>query len=79
MASIRAGLLREFDSNSQDNSYLLAQIARRYEDGDAANVGAVQNLPARIDALTADAIEQAARTYLNTGRYVQVTLMPDTQ
>ena len=31
-------LLREFERNSQDNGYLLNQIARRYEDGEAANV-----------------------------------------
>ena len=32
---IRAALLRDFEQNSQDNGYLLNQIARRYADGDA--------------------------------------------
>jgi predicted Zn-dependent peptidase len=40
-------------------------------------VAAVGNLPDRIAALTGDAIQQAARTYLNTGNYVKVTLMPE--
>ena len=79
MALIRDGLLREFERNSQDNGYLLNQISRRYEDGDAADVAAVDNVPDRIAALTGDAIQQAAQTYLNTGNYVKVTLMPETK
>jgi zinc protease len=77
MALIRQILLREFERNSQDNAYLLHQISRRYEDGDAADVAAVDHLPDRIAALTGEAIQQAAQTYLNTGNYVQVTLMPE--
>ena len=48
MALIREALLREFEQNSQDNGYLLSQIARRYEDGDAADVAAVDQ-PAGAD------------------------------
>ena len=77
--SSATALLREFERNSQDNGYLLNQIARRYEDGDAANVAAVDNLPDQIAALTGDAIQQAAQTYLDTGNYVKVTLMPETK
>jgi predicted Zn-dependent peptidase len=76
---IREVLLREFERNSQDNGYLLNQISRRYEDGDAADVAEVDNLPARIAALTGNAIEQAAQTYLDTANYVKVTLMPATR
>jgi zinc protease len=76
---IREALLREFERNSQDNGYLLNQIARRYEDGNAADVAAVVNLPDRIAALTGDAIQQAAQTYLDTGNYVKVTLTPETK
>ena len=73
---IREALQREFEANSQDNAYFLRQISGRYEDGDAANVAAVVNLPDRIAALTGSAIRQAAQTYLDTSRYVKVTLMP---
>jgi zinc protease len=79
VALIRESLLREFDTNSQDNGYLLNQISRRYDDGDVADVTAVDNLPDRIAALTGDAIQRAAQTYLNTGNYVKVTLMPETK
>jgi zinc protease len=74
---IRGALLREFERNSQENGYLLNQISRRYEDGDVADVAAVDHLPDRIAALTGDAIQQAAQTHLNTGNYVKVTLMPE--
>jgi zinc protease len=74
---IQVALLRDFEQDSQDNGYLLNQIVNRYEEGEAANVGAVFNLPTRVRGLTAEAVEQAARTYLDTTRYVQVTLMPE--
>ena len=74
---IRTALARDFEQDSQSNGYLLNQIARRYEDGDAASVARVVNLPGQIQALTGEAIEQAARTYLDTNRYVKVTQMPE--
>ncbi|HEV8397489.1 MAG TPA: insulinase family protein [Vicinamibacterales bacterium] len=74
---IRAALLRDFDQDSQDNGYLLNQIVRRYEDGDAAHVAAVFDLPDQIATLTGEAIQQAARTYLDTANYVKVTLLPE--
>jgi zinc protease len=79
VAVIRESLVREFEANSQDNGYFLNEISRRYEEGEAAAVGAVGRVPDRIAALTGDAIHQAAQTYLNTGNYVKVTLMPGTK
>ena len=76
---IRDGLVREFETNSQDNGYLLNQIARRYEEGDAATVAAVVNQKDQIAALTGAAIQQAAQTYLDTSHYTKVTLMPETK
>jgi predicted Zn-dependent peptidase len=75
VATIRQNLLRELDQHRQDNGFLLGQVARSYEDGDgAADVAAT---PVEIGALTGEAIQRAARTYLDTSRYVKVTLMPE--
>jgi len=74
---VRAALLRDFEQDSQDNFYLLNQLARSYADGDAARVAAVLDLPDQIAALTGEAIQQAAQTYLDNGNYVKVTLMPE--
>jgi zinc protease len=73
MGRIRQGLVREYELDSQENGYFLNQIARRYADGDVAGATSV---PDQIAALTGPAIQQAAQTYLNTSRYVKVTLMP---
>jgi zinc protease len=77
MALVRQAMLRDFETNSQDNGYLLNQISRKYEDGDAAGMGAVFDLPARVEALTAEQIQSAAQTALDTNRYVKVTLNPE--
>ena len=74
---IRSALQRTFEQNSQDNGYLLGQIARRYENGDAADLSPIANMPQRIATLTGDEIHQAAQTYLDLMNYVQVTLMPE--
>jgi zinc protease len=77
MAMIRQGLLREFERNREDNGYLLNQISRRYQDGDAEHVAAIENLPERIAALTAGPIQRAAQTALDIRRFVKITLTPE--
>jgi zinc protease len=76
---VRDVMLRQIDKNMQENGYLIAQISRRYEEGDAANVGAVFARPKRISALSGDAIQLAAQKYLDTGNYIEVTLKPQQQ
>jgi zinc protease len=77
VSRIRAALTREFEQNSQNNGYLLNQIAARYENGDGSDVGAVTNLPDRIALLSGADIHDAAVRYLDLENYVKVTLMPE--
>ena len=77
VARIRDALRREFERNSEDNGYLLNQIARRYADGETADLSSIVNLQDRIASLTGEEIQDAAQTYLNTKNYVKVTLMPE--
>ena len=77
MSRLREGLVRDYQTNSQENRYALDQIVRRYQDGDTASLAEIDDAPTRIAALTSEAIQQAAQTYLNTGNYVKVTLMPE--
>jgi zinc protease len=79
VAMMREGLLREYESNSQDNGYLLNQISRRYEDRDEAAIATGEDVATQIKTLTGRAIQRAARTYLNTENYVKVTRMPETK
>jgi zinc protease len=79
MDRIRETLRREYENHSDDNRYWLNQISQAYEDGDASDLAAVLDVPAQIKALTADQVQLAAQTYLDTNRYVKVVLMPEKQ
>ena len=73
---VKAALERDLETNGRDNGYLLNQIAYKYQyDEDVADVF---NLQTYYDALTPAAIRDAAQAYLNTMRYVKVTLVPET-
>jgi len=75
VADSRAALMRDFETNSQENRYLLSRLAYSYQYGEA--VEAVFNIGPSVDRLTASLIQEAARTYLDTRRYVEVTLLPE--
>ncbi|MFY9553396.1 MAG: insulinase family protein [Blastocatellia bacterium] len=71
----KEALLRDFETNSQQNNYLLTQIAFRYQHGeDPAGLWNVPEYYRKIDAAT---IQQAAKTYLDTSNYIKVTLLPE--
>jgi predicted Zn-dependent peptidase len=73
----RAGLTRDFETNSQRNEYLLNRMIFKYEYGE--NVKDVFDMKPYYDQITVEALRDAARTYLNTNRYVKVTLLPETK
>jgi zinc protease len=73
----RAGLARDFETNSHENQYLLNRILFKYEYGE--DINDVFNMGPYYDQVTVASIRDAARTYLNTNRYVKVTLLPDTK
>jgi zinc protease len=77
MGFIRESLLRDFEQDSRENSYFLNEIARRYRNGESANLAAITNVPQRIRMLSAGDLYEAAQTYLNTDRYVKVILTPE--
>ena len=67
--------MRDFETNSERNDYLLNRIVFRYEYGE--DVKEVFNMRPFYDQLTASLMRDAARAYLDTNRYVQVTLLPE--
>jgi zinc protease len=71
----KQALLREFETNSQQNGYLLNQIALKYQYGeDPATLWAVPEFYRKLDAA---AIQQAATLYLSGANRIQVTLVPE--
>jgi zinc protease len=72
---VKQTLLRDFETSSRQNSYLLTQIMFKYQYGE--DVDGLWLLPAYYKKLDAAAIQEAARTYLPMGNYVRVTLLPE--
>jgi zinc protease len=67
--------VREFETNTRDNGYLLNQISLKYQYGeDPAGLLLVPDFYRRVDVAT---IRDAARTYLDLKNYVQVMLFPE--
>jgi predicted Zn-dependent peptidase len=71
----RAALRRDFETNSQENAYLLNRITSKYEF--AEDIAEVFDMESIYEQVTMGALRDAARVYLNTDRYVQVTLLPE--
>jgi zinc protease len=74
MQDVKAGMERDFESNSRQNAFLAGQIAQRYQTGEP--VESVWQMPEMFRALTAQQIHDAARKYLDTNNYIRVTLQP---
>jgi len=71
----KEALLREFETNSKQNAYLLNQIMQRfYHNEDPAGLWLIPDLYKKLDAAT---VKDAANQYLNTQSYVKVTLFPE--
>ena len=75
VADAREALMREFETNSQQNRFLLSRLVSNYQYG--GSVEDVFNIRPSVERLTASLIHEAARTYLDTRRYVEVTLLPE--
>lgn len=75
LADEKEALIREFETNSKQNGYLLNQIQLRFYNGEA--VEGLWLIPEFYKKLDAATIKDAAKTYLNTNSYVKVTLFPE--
>jgi zinc protease len=71
----KAALLREFETNSQQNNFLLGQIVSKYQNRE--DVRSVWYAPELYRKLNAGMIQQAAKTYLDVSNHIQVTLYPE--
>ena len=72
---IREALLRDFETNSKQNGYLLNQIVARYQNGE--DVAGLWSVPEYYNRLSETTIREAANVYLNTNNYVKVTMSPE--
>jgi zinc protease len=75
VADQRLALARDLETNSNSNAYLLNQLTYKYEYGE--DPGEVFRLPEFYARITPAAVRDAAQMYLDTSRYVRVTLLPE--
>jgi len=75
VADARSALVRDLETNAASNLYLLNRILFKYEFGE--DVKDVFNMRPFYDQITVTALRNAALEYLNTSRYVAVTLVPE--
>jgi zinc protease len=71
----REAMLREFETSSKQNNFLLGQIASKYQVGE--DVAGIWEAPELYKKLEAAPVQQAAKTYLNINNFVRVTLVPE--
>jgi zinc protease len=75
VADEKEALLREFETSSKQNNFLLAQILARYQHGD--DPAGVWSVPEHYKKIDSAMIKGAAKKYLDTKSYVKVTLFPE--
>ena len=75
VADEKETLLRDFEINSKLNNYLLVQITGKYRLGE--DPAGLWRIPEYLNKIDKAMIQQAAKTYLNTNRYVEVMLFPE--
>ena len=75
VADARSALVRDLETNAASNVYLLNRLLFKYEYGE--DVKDVFNMRPFYDQVTVSALRSAAQEYLNTSRYVAVTLVPE--
>jgi zinc protease len=71
----REALFREYETGMKQNNWLLTQVYYRYQLGE--DLKELFSLGDFLKTLSAASIQEAARTYLNTNNYVQVSLFPE--
>ena len=74
---VKEALLRDFETSSRGNAYLVSQLVLKYQSGE--DPATMFGLPEYYRKLTASAIQEAARQYLDTNNYVKATLFPETK
>ena len=76
-ANAREALLRQFETDFQENRAWLSQLVSDYQRGVAEPAAALDTFEASVEALTVEVLTDAARRYLDPENFVRVTLMPE--
>jgi zinc protease len=72
---VKQSLIRDFETNSQQNGYVVSQVSAKYEYNESLDT--FFHITDLYKAIDAKAIQDAFKAYFDTGNYVQVTLFPE--
>jgi zinc protease len=75
VSEVRQVFLRDYETNSRENSFFLRELATRYELGE--NLQDLFSLTDFYSKVDAKMIQDAARRYLDLQNYVEVSLFPE--
>jgi zinc protease len=75
VSDVKETFLRELETSSKTNGFLLTNIASRYQYGE--DLATLFNLADYYNKITPEMLQNAARTYLNTNNYATVQLYPE--
>lgn len=71
----KQAMYRDYETGIKQNRWLLTQLYYRYLEGE--DLESLFDYLKSLENLTAEVIHEAAKAYLNTENYVQVTLFPE--
>ncbi len=71
----RQAMYRNYETGIKQNRWLMTQLYFRYMEGE--DLESLFDYPRSLENLTAENILEAAKTYLDTDNFVQVTLFPE--
>jgi len=77
VADAKEAFIRDYENNMTNNGYLLQQISTKYEYGETDELPVLFDLANWYKKLSPASVQAAARQYLNTKRYVLVSLYPE--
>jgi zinc protease len=75
IANVKAQMRRSYETSSRENAYWLNRLVSIYQtEGDPTDL---DNYLDTVEALTPEAVHEAAMTYIDFQNMVRVTLMPE--
>jgi zinc protease len=78
VTDVRTAMLRGLETNERQNGYWLVGLSASYQIYPELAADKLVAYRGMIEGLTPEAIRDAARKYIDTERYVRVTLLPET-
>jgi zinc protease len=78
VADVRATMLRGYETNQRQNAWWLQGLAASYQFDPAVGPDNLVAFGSVVEKITPEVVRDAARKYIDTNRYVRVTLLPET-